>query len=376
MSFLKRAFHSIQNFWLKGYSFSRFLVTFMGEKINIIKKKKLIQSVNLDDNEIRQAQTFFKKWYGKKIPLYWHRLYQSFSGIYRKDYFPEILFSTKYEPMVNPFRPIAAQFGDKNLLHQLFGRVEGVEIPRTFFSCVNGVYRNSNHLIISRQQLCQSVGDMYAVIKKTVDSSSGRDVQIVDMHNGIDAKSGKRIEELIGEYGENFVIQDLIKQHELLSRINPSSLNTFRVMTYILNNKVNVCPIALRVGRNGADRDNIHYGGITVGIDDSGRLREYAFSEFGERFTEHPDTHVVFSETVLPFVDVLREKAILLHSELPWLKVISWDLSINEKGNVVLIEANTVGQSAWFPQMANGEALFGDNTSEILHMICRRQEKN
>ena len=372
MSVVKQIFHRIQSWWLNGYTFNRFLITYIGEKINIVKKTDLIKSVSLSAEQIRETEMFYAKNYGKKIPLHWHRLYQSYTGVYCKDYFPEILFSTKYEPLVNGFRPVAAQFGDKNLLHQLFGNVEGLVIPKTFYSCVNGIYRNESNQLITFQTMCQSIMNLRAVIKKTIDSSSGRDVQIVNVCDGVDTKTGKPISEIISEFGNNFVIQDIVKQHEFLERINPSSLNTFRVMSYIFNDRIYVCPIALRLGRNGSDRDNIHFGGLTIGVNEKDELREYAFSEFGEKFAEHPDTHVVFAGTKVPFVKALQDKAILLHSELPWLGIISWDLSINEMGSIVLIEANTVGESAWFPQMVNGEPLFGDNTAQILKSIGKK----
>ena len=58
-----------------------------------------------------------------------------------------------------------------------------------------------------------------------------------------------------------------------------------------------------------------------------------------------------------------------LHSYVPWLGIISWDLTINEQGDITLVEMNTTGQSAWFCQMVNGEPLFGNNTSKMLEMI-------
>lgn len=49
--------------------------------------------------------------------------------------------------------------------------------------------------------------------------------------------------------------------------------------------------------------------------------------------------------------------------------ILSWDLTIDEEGQVVIIEMNSTGQSAWFPQFVNGESLFGENTPQILKLI-------
>ena len=58
-----------------------------------------------------------------------------------------------------------------------------------------------------------------------------------------------------------------------------------------------------------------------------------------------------------------------MHANLPYLGILSWDLSLDTEGAVVLMEVNTTGQSAWFCQMVNGESLFGENTGKMLQLI-------
>ena len=58
-----------------------------------------------------------------------------------------------------------------------------------------------------------------------------------------------------------------------------------------------------------------------------------------------------------------------MHANLPYLGILSWDLSLDTEGAVVLIEVNTTGQSAWFCQMVNVESLFGENTGKMLQLI-------
>lgn len=64
------------------------------------------------------------KYYGHKIPYDWHRLYQSYTGVFCENYFPEILFSTLLEPYTNPYH-IAEFLDDKNLLPVLFRGIDG-----------------------------------------------------------------------------------------------------------------------------------------------------------------------------------------------------------------------------------------------------------
>ena len=343
------------------------LVTY-GEYKNIKRKKKLIDSVTLTKEQEKEIREYFKEFYGKSISTKWHRLYQSYLGTYRHNYFPEILYTSKLEPLTNPYRT-AELFGDKNLLDSFFGDIEGVHIPHTYVSCVNGVIRCDNTILNldAAAKKITNIGN--CVIKKTVETSSGRDVMLCNIVDGYDTKTKLPISEILRSFGSNYVVQEKIEQSDVLKQFNASSLNTFRVITYILDDEIKVCPISFRMGRGNADRDNIHYGGIVVGVNQSGELKEYAFSEYGEKLSKHPDSQVEFSKAVIPQVPKIIETAKILHQHMPYLGILSWDLSLDSNNVPVLIEMNSIGQSVWFCQMINGEPLFGEDTPKMLAKI-------
>ena len=337
----------------------------VGERRNIRRKRFLYEEVELTPAQEKEIQDFFVAHYGKKIPTKWHRLYQSYTGTFRYNYFPEILLSAQLEPLTNPYRE-AEFLGDKNLLPVLFGNVGGIHVPKTILSCARGILRDKDNNIVTKEVAIKILSELETcVIKKTIDTSSGKDVEIINF-SGID------IEKKLNSYGNNYVIQELICQNKELVTLNPSSINTFRVMTYICDDEIHTCPVALRIGRSNADRDNIHYGGICVGVTENGNLRKTAFSEYGERFEFHPDTKIKFEDYHIEEAGAtIRKAAKALHCQIPYLGIISWDLTIDANGVVTLIEMNTTGQSAWFCQMVNGEALFGEDTSKMLEKIRR-----
>lgn len=354
--------------WLR-----RNLVTF-GEYKNIKRKKSQWRKIELSVEQDKEIKDYYRAYYGKPIKTYWHRLYQSYLGVYHKNYFPEILLSTKLEPLLNPYR-IAEFLGDKNLISQFFHNIEDLHIPKTYLSCSNGIFRNDNYELLSVKEATKAIANIGScIIKKTLDTSSGRDVQLCNIKNGIDSIKGEKLENILKSFGNHFVIQELIEQNERLKILNPTSVNTFRVMSYFCHNELYVCPIALRLGRSNADRDNIHYGGIVVGVNADDTLKPTAFSEYGEGFDCHPDTGVKFEGYSIGEgkVDALINMAKLLHARMPYLGILSWDFTIDKEGKIVIIEVNTTGQSAWFCQMVNGEPLFGDNTPQILNLIKNR----
>lgn len=353
-----------------GRMVRRILVAY-AEWRNIYKKRELIHRVHLTSEQQKEVRCFFKQYYGKVYSLAWHRLYTSYLGVFCKEYFPEILFSTKLEPKLNPYTQ-ADVFGDKNLLPLICAGVANVHVPRTYIACVKNVFRDGEYVVLSSAEVYDILCNIgHCVIKKTVETNSGKDVEVCNFIAGCDVYSGKSVQNILNAFGEHYVVQELIRQADCLARMNVTSVNTFRVISYIISGQIHVCPIALRVGRAGAEKDNIHYGGIGVGVNADGTLKPVAFSENGDRFECHPDSRVKFAGYDLgqQVINRLRQAAVELHARIPQMGIVSWDFSLNEQKEVVVLEVNTKGQGVWLNQMVNGESLFGEDTGKMLELI-------
>lgn len=210
-------------------------------------------------------------------------------------------------------------------------------------------------------------GGTEAIIKPVQDTSSGVGVEKI---KGIEAIKNN-LQEKAAKKG-TYIVQECITQNEQLAMLYSEAVNTFRVITYLWDGEVFHVPLALRIGQGGSYLDNAHAGGMFIGVNDLGELNDEAFTEFGKRYKEHPDTHTVFKGYKLNFVPELIKTAKKLHLNAPQLGIISWDLTVDQNGVFVLIEANTRGQSIWFPQMVNGMGAFGKNTAEILKFIAQK----
>ena len=108
------------------------------KKINDPRRQNLIETVHLTKAEENKIDTLFTANYGKKIKYDWHRLYQSFTGKFDENYFPEYLFSSVLEPKLNPmdYRYV---LDDKLLLPLFCVGVEHVRTPRTYYSVCDGI---------------------------------------------------------------------------------------------------------------------------------------------------------------------------------------------------------------------------------------------
>lgn len=154
-----------------------------------------------------------------------------------------------------------------------------------------------------------------------------------------------------------FLIQEKVEQCNEIASLHKESLNTIRLIT-IRNNKtdqVGLFPSFLRIGTGEMVVDNVSRGGIAVGIDSkTGKLKDTGFyiPEFGGSVKMHPDSKIKFSEIRIPYWDKAVEEAKFMHSLLPGIKSIGWDVAIGEKGPV-FIEGNDNWEISG-PQMCHG----------------------
>ena len=165
--------------------------------------------------------------------------------------------------------------------------------------------------------------------------------------------------------GTDYIIQEKVEQHHDIGRFHPSSLNTIRMMTLRFDSRISEISSILRLGVENSLIDNISQGGFAVGISSDGRLSDIGNRNMMDDMTEHPQTGEVFKGSSIPSFEKVKEMAFQLHSILTHFNIISWDLTVNPKGDPVFIEANLMGQGLHHHQFYNGP-LFGDLTERIL----------
>ena len=347
------------------------------KKVNDPRRVKFINTVTLTEEQKNKIDNFYKKNYGKTIPYNWHRLYQSYTGNFDEKYFPEFLYIPYFERIMNP-KEFVKVFEDKSMVGLL---TSGTDIiyPKIYISAVNGIIRDENSDIISLEKAIENINFFKykkLFIKPCVDSCSGEGCKVLNLENGIDISSNQNLKDILIEYKGNFLIQECIENHESLKKLHPESINTFRVMTYVWNKKINYCPIILRIGQGKSNVDNAHAGGMFVGVKNDGQFCDTAFTEFQTRYTKHPDSGIIFSEYKIPYMKKIIDSAIKLHSKVPQLGIISWDLTLGKNGEVILIESNIGGGSIWLAQIAHGCGIFEENTASILQYLSKNMVAN
>lgn len=139
--------------------------------------------------------------------------------------------------------------------------------------------------------------------------------------------------------GSVFIIQNKLVQHELINRINPSCINTIRIITIVgkKSNSPHLFAQYMRVGCN-AINDNRATGGVGVAISRSGIMQKYGVGHHKVE-TRHSVTNHIYEGTIIPYWNEAVELTINAHKALLDVPSIGWDVAITPDGPV-LIEGN------------------------------------
>jgi hypothetical protein len=155
---------------------------------------------------------------------------------------------------------------------------------------------------------------------------------------------------------DDYLIQERITQHEKMSVLCPSTINSIRLQTVMDKNGI-VHPFGagLRIGRVGGSVDNWAKGGIFVGIDmEKGALMKKGFlkPEYGTSTDKHLDTKIKFEGFEIPYFKDAVVAAVKLHSYLYRCHSVGWDIAISPTGPC-FIEGNGLWEIS-MPQTIHG----------------------
>ena len=233
---------------------------------------------------------------------------------------------------------------------------------------MNGYYYYEGKPVSEKEaiELCQNMDGV--IIKPTMEMQ-GNGVKLLKVINGKTNVNDLTIGELFKQYKRNFLIQERVRQHKDIAALNPTSVNTMRILTYRSGMAVLIIYSVIRIGRSGQVIDNQCAGGISTAITKDGKLGKAAFGGYTEDNILVTDTGITLDGYQLPSYDKAIEFVKRLHMKLPYFNIIGWDVSIEDNGDPILIEYNTnpgLSQSAFCSGM-------GENTERIIRELWPRR---
>ncbi len=198
---------------------------------------------------------------------------------------------------------------------------------------------------------------------------SGKHVKVLEVTltgNEVRLDGNNAQEVIIKLFKAGYILfESFVDQHLVLNHINPKSVNTIRIVTFVNDQKqVEVWVAIIRFGWN-TSIDNFSNGGLSSNvnlytglIDNLAKVRD-PFTK--ERYAHHPVTGNPITGVQVPFWKETIELVKRAASEVPGVRTVGWDIAITPTGPT-LIEGN----DNWGIFEAISEEPFGNKIRGLL----------
>lgn len=326
--------------------------------------KKRLHDLKVNPLSAEEEEEVKDFWNDYNVNLVFHEFYKSATGIFDVRNIPDDIYYTYIDPYFSDWS--LGSIFDNKTYYKLWFR--DVKQPELVCYRRSGFWYDKYDKIVPKDLILNRIAHSDGVfIKKACGSMGGHGIAVIE--KGISSSKVGEVILALGDEKEDIVVQECVQQCSELSKLNESSVNTIRIMTFLRKDgTVKVCSAILRMGLAGSRVDNASSGGITIGIESSGRLKDVAFAPNGKSFKKHPSSYVNFSSIIVPnfgnVINLVSEQA----AKFPEFRLISWDIAIDRDNLPVLIEANLFVGELEFHQLNNGP-IFGDETKDILDEI-------
>lgn len=173
---------------------------------------------------------------------------------------------------------------------------------------------------------------------KVVDGNSGTGITKFDLAENPDTDFEKLYDELLEK--KQFLVEEYFVQHEKMSELSSTSVNTIRMITFIDDQReVHLIASALKIGV-GSYVDNIGKGGLYTILSDEGEVVVPLINQKGDHIAIHPITKMNLIGFKVPNYQHIKEQIKEVALVIPEVRYVGWDIAINQEGGLEVIEGN------------------------------------
>lgn len=244
---------------------------------------------------------------------------------------------------------------DKYLFH-LYCQLHNIPTPDVY-----GTYRNGELKWMNTPQ----TGEMIFI--KDTFGLKGANIFLAEYigNNRIKIMNQEHdISSFLKTYSRDFLIQRRMEQHSEMSKLNPSSFNTIRIVSTLKDSEVRIHGAILKIGGVGNVYDNWHDKGVVVKINlASGKLDKtgyYKYAYFGpnqEGMVNGLENGVIFEQFTVPMINEVYQTIKKAHQAFYGIYSIGWDIGIGTKSPILIEGNNDWGSSDRLQHMYGAEVI-------------------
>ena len=324
--------------------------------------------------QIREASANFSQWQKltkeqkAEIAAYWniknpkeyvyftHEIMLNVKGEFDVRYCPHVTFRMYLDDSEELWPWI-----DKNYFER---HQPTLKYPHAYVRNVNGYLLDNGYNRITQKEAEQIIcANLPVIIKPTIDSGEGKNLRLISTPG--EAK------DIFTNYTKDYIVQKVIVQCDELKKMGNNSVNSFRVITALVDGKAKVLSSHLLCNTTDSIAVNTNtapgVGVVIVKVDEDGVLADYGFYENAQRIEQLPNGFK-FGGLKIPSFKEAVEQLLKCHESMPMLEFVGWDITIDEGGELVVIEWNQRFIEVYHSQLTNGP-LFGEDTEYFVGVL-------
>lgn len=231
---------------------------------------------------------------------------------------------------------------DKNNLDILFPEVKR---PDTVFHLIEGVYYDTARNVITKSEaISKCLAELYETGRDLVlkPSCEGEGRGIIFLRGDVPRENNELT--LKGVDNKDYICQHKIKNHETwASYPGCDALNVARINTMNFSGTPRIISSYMKIATENMDVVNVSLGALCLRITNGGRFYRRALDFYSGTWCSKLPNGAEFAGRKLYNYDKVKEAVLMMANRLPELKAIAWDVTVDEEGDVVLIELNPSG---------------------------------
>ena len=328
----------------------RALISYRYHRHHITVAKKILKGIEdakgpLSQRVVKQCDDYAIDVFGHRHFAAWLYVYSAIAGCFKEGWIPDNYYGSVVVPKLK------GVYGKVSCLKSLHTTIFSHNSFPDILSYVNGVFFDAEYQVLDLESIKGKLfADHDRVIFKLDSSEQGKGIFFFDRES---FELGK-----IYKLG-NGIFQRVIKQHEVFQEFAKESVATLRMTTVIEDDgRTSLRACYLRLG-TGTDTHVQSKSNIRIPIDiKSGAFNPLGFTSDWLEVDRHPTSKVKFQGKVIPAYEECRKLVTALHKRVPYARCIGWDVTLDDRENVKIMEWNAEHNGIKFTEATQGPCFF------------------
>ncbi len=308
--------------------------------------KKILKKIegakgSLSEPVVKQCDDYAIEVFGHHHFAAWLYVYSAIAGSFKEGWIPDNYYGSVVVPKLK------GVYGKVSCLKALHATVFAHHSFPDILSYANGVFFDTQYQVLHPDSIKGKLfADQERAIFKLDSSEQGKGIFFFEKESFDPGKIHK-----LG----NGIFQRVINQHEMFQEFAKTSVATLRMTTVIEDDgTTSLRACYLRLG-TGTDTHVQSKSNIRIPIDlKSGAFNHLGFTSDWLEIDRHPTSKVKFQGKFIPAYDECRKLVTALHKRVPYARCIGWDVTLDNRENVKIMEWNAEHNGIKFTEATQG----------------------